>query len=81
MPAASLIDPESKAFTALDDAAAKFAAAGVRKDRHTIVYCGGGISTTIDLFLLHQLGFDDLTLYDGSMGEWARDEELPIERG
>jgi 3-mercaptopyruvate sulfurtransferase SseA len=27
-----------------------------------IVYCGGGISATVDLFLLHQLGFDDLTL-------------------
>ena len=57
----------------LEDAAAKFAAAGVRKDRRTIVYSGGGISATIDLFLLHQLGFDDLTLCDGSMGEWARD--------
>ena len=54
---------------------------GVRKHRHTIVYCGGGISATIDLFLLHQLGFDDLTLYDGSMGEWARNEALPIETG
>ena len=81
VPAASLVDPESKAFTTLDDAAAKFAAARVRKDRHTIVYCGGGISATIDLFLLHQLGFDDLTLYDGSMGEWARDDALPIEKG
>jgi thiosulfate/3-mercaptopyruvate sulfurtransferase len=29
----------------------------------------GGISATIDLFLLHQLGFDDITLYDASMGE------------
>ena len=46
-----------------------------------IAYCGGGISATIDLFLLHQLGFDDLTLYDGSMGEWAKDEGLSIETG
>jgi len=37
-----------------------------------IAYCGGGISATIDLFLLHQLGYDNLTLYDGSMGEWAK---------
>ncbi len=44
-----------------------------------ICYCGGGISATIDLFLLHQLGHDSLTLYDGSMGEWARDPSLPIE--
>ena len=81
VPAANLVDSESKTFTTLDDAAAKFAAAGVSEDRHIIVYCGGGISATVDLFLLHQLGFDDLTLYDGSMGEWAKDPTLPIERG
>ena len=53
------------------------AAAGVGKDQRVIAYCGGGISATIDLFLLHQLGYDNLTLYDGSMGEWAKDASLP----
>jgi thiosulfate/3-mercaptopyruvate sulfurtransferase len=81
VPAASLVDPQSKTFTTLDDAAAKFAAAGVGEDRHVIVYCGGGISATVDLFLLHQLGFGDLALYDGSMGEWAKDPALSIEKG
>jgi len=81
VPAASLVDAQTKALITLDDAGAKFGAAGVGKDRHVIVYCGGGISATIDLFLLHQLGFDDLALYDGSMGEWARDPALPIEKG
>jgi thiosulfate/3-mercaptopyruvate sulfurtransferase len=81
VPAASLIDPQGKTFTTLDDAATNFADVGVTKDREVIVYCGGGISATIDLFLLHQLGFDNLRLYDGSMGEWARDPTLPIERG
>ncbi|HYM02670.1 MAG TPA: rhodanese-like domain-containing protein, partial [Stellaceae bacterium] len=81
VPAASLVNPASKAFTSLEDAAAKFDAAGITKDKRVVVYCGGGISATIDLFLLHQLGFDDLTLYDGSMGEWAKDHALPIETG
>jgi thiosulfate/3-mercaptopyruvate sulfurtransferase len=81
VPAASLVDPESKSFVPLDAAAATFAAAGLDKNRRVILYCGGGISATVDLFLLHQLGFDDLALYDGSMGEWARDPALPIERG
>jgi thiosulfate/3-mercaptopyruvate sulfurtransferase len=81
VPAANLVDPATKAFTTLDDAARKFAAAGVDRDQRVIAYCGGGISATIDLFLLHQLGYDQLTLYDGSMGEWAKDEALPIERG
>ncbi len=79
VPAATLVDPETKRFVSPADALARFAAAGVTKDRHVIAYCGGGISATIDLFLLHQLGFDDLTLYDGSMGEWAKDPSLPIE--
>lgn len=79
VPAATLVDPATKRFVAPADALARFAAAGVDPSRRVIAYCGGGISATIDLFLLHQLGFDDLTLYDGSMGEWAKDPGLPIE--
>lgn len=81
VPAASLVDPATKRFVSPADALARFAEAGVGKDQRVIAYCGGGISATIDLFLLHQLGFDDLTLYDGSMGEWAKDQSLPIETG
>jgi len=80
VPAASLVDPQTKAFVPLEAAAATFAAAGVAKDKEVVAYCGGGISATLDLFLLHQLGFDRLALYDGSMGEWAKDASLPIER-
>ena len=79
VPAATLVTATAKDFTALPDAQAKFAAQGVTRDKRVICYCGGGISATIDLFLLHQLGHDALTLYDGSMGEWARDPSLPIE--
>jgi thiosulfate/3-mercaptopyruvate sulfurtransferase len=79
VPAATLVNASAKDFTALSEAEAKFAAQGVTKDKRVICYCGGGISATIDLFLLHQLGHDTLTLYDGSMGEWARDPSLPIE--
>jgi thiosulfate/3-mercaptopyruvate sulfurtransferase len=81
VPAATLFDPETKAFVALADAEKKFASAGITKDKRVIAYCGGGISATIDLFLLDQLGYANLTLYDGSMGEWARNESLPIETG
>ena len=77
--AATLVNAPAKDFVSLDDAAAKFAAQGLTKDKNIVCYCGGGISATIDLFLLHQLGYDNLTLYDGSMGEWARDPALPIE--
>ena len=79
--AATLVDAAGQGFTTLADAQAKFAAKGVTPDKRVIAYCGGGISATIDLFLLNQLGYDDITLYDASMGEWARDESVPVEAG
>lgn len=79
--AATLYDAVTKAFVPLADAEAKFAAQGVTKDKRVVAYCGGGISATIDLFLLYRLGYHNLTLYDASMGEWAKDEALPIETG
>jgi len=79
--AATLFDPQTKAFVPLADAQAKFEAQGITRDKRVLAYCGGGISATIDLFVLDQLGYKNLTLYDGSMGEWAKDATLPIETG
>ena len=82
VPAATLLDPAANgAFVALADARRLHEDAGITPDRHVVAYCGGGISATVGLFLLHQLGYRDLTLYDGSMGEWAQDSALPIETG
>jgi len=81
VPAATLLNPATKGFASLADAQAAFAAQGVTRDKRVIAYCGGGIAATVDLFVLHQLGYDQLALYDASMGEWARDPSLPIETG
>ena len=42
-------------------------------------YCGGGIAASLDAFVLLQLGYDDIEIYDNSMSEWATDDSLPIE--
>ncbi|HUT47997.1 MAG TPA: sulfurtransferase [Alphaproteobacteria bacterium] len=81
VPAGSLFDPETKELAAPDAAAAAFAAVGAEPDKRVITYCGGGIAATLDAFLLHQLGYEDITVYDNSMSEWATDERLPIEAG
>ena len=81
VPAATLLDPANGAFVPLDEAKRLHEEAGITPDRQVVAYCGGGISATVGLFLLHQLGYRDLTLYDGSMGEWAHDPDLPIETG
>jgi thiosulfate/3-mercaptopyruvate sulfurtransferase len=77
----TLVDPGTKTFKPLADSRAAFEAQGITGDTPVIAYCGGGISATVDLFVLHQLGHDRLTLYDGSLGEWATDPSLPIETG
>ena len=46
-----------------------------------INYCGGGISAAADAFALHLLGHSGVQIYDGSLSEWARDPELPMETG
>ena len=81
VPAASLLDPSNGAFVSLDEARRLHEEAGITPERQVVAYCGGGISATVGLFLLHQLGYPDLTLYDGSLGEWAQDPDLPIETG
>jgi thiosulfate/3-mercaptopyruvate sulfurtransferase len=79
VPAATLYDPSTKTFANPADAERQFAARGVTKKKKVIAYSGGGISATIDLLLLRQLGYENLMLYDGSMGECATDASLPIE--
>ena len=46
-----------------------------------ITYCGGGISATIDAFACLLVGKEEVTVYDGSMSEWVRDEQLPMTTG
>jgi thiosulfate/3-mercaptopyruvate sulfurtransferase len=50
-------------------------------ERPLIVYCGGGISATVDIFALSLLGHDYVKLYDGSLTEWSADPALPLEVG
>jgi thiosulfate/3-mercaptopyruvate sulfurtransferase len=81
LPWPELTDPDSKTFIPLEQARARLAAIGAERAERVVCYCGGGISATMGLFLLHRLGHQKLALYDASMAEWARDEALPIERG
>jgi thiosulfate/3-mercaptopyruvate sulfurtransferase len=81
LPWPALTDPKTNALISLDEAAKRVAAISTDQADRIVCYCGGGISATTGLFLLHRLGYENLSLYDASMAEWARDETLPIERG
>ena len=81
VPVAALVDPAAMTFRAPGDVAARFAEVGADRSKRIILYCGGGIAATLDAFLLHQLGYGNLAVYDASMNEWAKDTTLPIEVG
>lgn len=50
-------------------------------DTRVVVYCGGGISATVDAFALALVGHENVAVYDGSLSEWARDPGLPLKTG
>jgi thiosulfate/3-mercaptopyruvate sulfurtransferase len=81
VPAAELVDPETRELLPPAAVARAFADVGATPGKRIIAYCGGGIAATLDAFLLHQLGARDISVYDASMSEWATDETLPIETG
>lgn len=48
-------------------------------DKKVITYCGSGIAATWNGILLNKLGQNNVSVYDGSLTEWAQDESLPLE--
>ncbi|WP_193163917.1 sulfurtransferase [Microbulbifer hainanensis] len=46
-----------------------------------ITYCGGGIASSSDAFVLHLLGHRNVAVYDGGLIEWSADRNLPLELG
>lgn len=80
VPYPSLVDAEGR-YRPDDELRPLFEAAGALSAPRTICYCGGGISATMDALALVRLGHRDVAVYDGSMSEWVRDPDLPMETG
>jgi thiosulfate/3-mercaptopyruvate sulfurtransferase len=80
VPARSLLDPVSAVFRPLAELRQELAAC-LDPARPVVLYCGGGISATVDAFALALLGRDDVRLYDGSLSEWSADPDLPLDLG
>ena len=56
-------------------------ARGMLSASRTLIYCGGGIAATLEGFACALVGQENVGVYDGSMSEWATDEELPLTLG
>jgi thiosulfate/3-mercaptopyruvate sulfurtransferase len=51
----------------------------VDKADRILTYCGGGIAASATAMLLVMLGFDNVSIYDASLSEWAPDKTLPMD--
>ena len=56
-------------------------ARGMLSASRTLIYCGGGIAATLEGFACVLVGQENVGVYDGSMSEWAANEELPLTLG
>lgn len=55
-------------------------AAELRSDTATVAFCNTGHWAATDWFVLSEVaGFDNVSLYDGSMAEWTQDENRPLQ--
>jgi len=54
--------------------------ASVRDDRRTITFCNTGHWAALGWFALGEvMGIPDVVVYDGSMVDWTRDEQRPLQ--
>ena len=79
LPFRSLIESETAAFVDASTMRERLAASGLFDQPSVITYCGGAIAATVDAFCLALCGYDDVSVYDGSLMEWSADPSLPME--
>ena len=79
IPFHDFLNADSGKLIAPEQARQRLLEQNITPDQKIIHYCGGGIAATLNYFVLYQLGYLDMALYDHSMSEWAMDAALPIE--
>ncbi|MFE4965834.1 sulfurtransferase [Streptomyces sp. NPDC056660] len=79
LPYADLLGPDN---TLARERTARLARAhGIRAGEGTVLYCGGAVNAAGLALALHEIGIDDVLLYDGSLAEWRADPALPLAVG
>ena len=76
-PAGRLVSRDTNALLPLDGLRATFADVLASPDP-IVTYCGGGIAAAADALALALLGRTDVSIYDGSLNEWADDDDAPL---
>lgn len=78
IPSLDLINKSTYLYKPLAELKEIFEKHNVLNKDKVIVYCGGGISATNIAFVLTALNYKNITIYDASLNEWAKDNNLPM---
>jgi thiosulfate/3-mercaptopyruvate sulfurtransferase len=75
-------EPEGpKYFKSADELRSMYEEAGITPDQEIIAYCATGVRSSVTYFALLQLGYDDVSVFTGSFGEWSSDPDRPVTVG
>jgi thiosulfate/3-mercaptopyruvate sulfurtransferase len=72
------LDPATKAFKAAEQLEKLVNDRGLKPSDEVISYCQVGMRASVDLFVLHLLGYNKLRNYYGAWEEWGNRDDLPI---
>ena len=73
------LEGEYRSFKSADELSALFESHGLSKSDGISTYCQGAGRAAHEIFVLYLMGYDDLSLYLGSMEDWSRQPERPLQ--
>ena len=80
IPFHDLLDINTGKFKPIEELEKIFEINKISKNKNIVNYCGGGIAASLEAFVLYQLGFKNIVIYDNSLHEWAAtNQTLPME--
>ena len=79
VPASGLLDSVTFRFKPIEALAELSKTAGTDGEERRVTYCNTGRSATMGYVLYRALGFDSVSVYDGSMSEWTGREDAQVE--
>jgi thiosulfate/3-mercaptopyruvate sulfurtransferase len=80
LPYGKLLNPDGTLKSA-SELERLFAEAGVDLSKPVVASCGSGVTASVLVLALAQIGHRRAAVYDGSWSEWGADQSLPIETG
>ena len=78
IPSLDMVDTNSNLYKPLGELEKIFKKHEILNKDRVIAYCGGGIAATNIAFVLTALGYENIAVYDASLSEWAKNNNLPM---